>query len=283
MDADCPSKKACFGGVCKNPCVETKPCGRNAECIVVDSLPLRTMSCMCLPGYIGDADTECRRAPHEEPGCKSNSDCGSTETCLNRLCINPCVIGHPCDTSALCTPQNHKAACRCPPGLVGDPFVRCYEQPKTKPECTSDSECSNDKSCINQRCQNPCALSNPCGTNAECRTSFHRPTCLCPSGWVGNPQVICYKPECKSDSDCPYDKSCINENCLNPCTRQSCGRGAECVVRNHHAQCQCPAGTQGDALLSCITGICHYNEDCADHEACDRFATPTHVPTPPNA
>ncbi|KAJ8954751.1 hypothetical protein NQ318_011446 [Aromia moschata] len=32
-----------------------------------------------------------------------------------------------------------------------------------------------------------------------------------------------------------------------------------------------PAGTQGDPLLSCITGICHYNEDCADHEACDRL------------
>lgn len=60
MDADCASKLACFGGVCKNPCVETKPCGRNAECSVVDTLPLRTMSCLCLPGYVGDADVECK-------------------------------------------------------------------------------------------------------------------------------------------------------------------------------------------------------------------------------
>lgn len=58
---------------------------------------------------------------------------------------------------------------------------------------------------------------------------------------------------------------------MNPCSLQSCGRGAECIVQNHRAQCQCPAGTQGDPLLSCITGICHYNEDCADHEACDRL------------
>lgn len=28
---------------------------------------------------------------------------------------------------------------------------------------------------------------------------------------------------------------------------------------------------QGDPLVSCITSICHYNEDCADHEACDRL------------
>jgi len=60
QDADCASKLACFSGVCKNPCVETKPCVRNAECSVVDTLPLRTMSCQCLPGFIGDADIECK-------------------------------------------------------------------------------------------------------------------------------------------------------------------------------------------------------------------------------
>lgn len=60
MDSDCPSKLACFSGYCKNPCIETKPCGKNAECSVVDTLPLRTMSCSCLPGYVGDADVECR-------------------------------------------------------------------------------------------------------------------------------------------------------------------------------------------------------------------------------
>jgi hypothetical protein len=27
---------------------------------VVDTLPLRTMSCLCLPGYVGDADVECK-------------------------------------------------------------------------------------------------------------------------------------------------------------------------------------------------------------------------------
>lgn len=64
MDADCPSKLACFSGNCKNPCLETKPCGANAECSVVDTLPLRTMSCLCLPGYVGDADVECKLGKH---------------------------------------------------------------------------------------------------------------------------------------------------------------------------------------------------------------------------
>jgi hypothetical protein len=60
MDADCPSKLACFSGECKNPCVEAKPCAANAICTVIDTLPLRTMSCTCEPGYIGDADRECK-------------------------------------------------------------------------------------------------------------------------------------------------------------------------------------------------------------------------------
>lgn len=79
--------------------------------------------------------------------------------------------------------------------------------------------------------------------------------------------------ECSSDSDCLHDKACVNGNCLNPCLHSSvlCGRGAECRVQLHQAQCVCPSGTQGDPFVSCITSICQYNEDCADHEACDRL------------
>lgn len=61
MDADCTSKLACFNGECKNPCAVTQPCGANAICSVVDTLPLRTMICQCEPGYVGDADVGCRK------------------------------------------------------------------------------------------------------------------------------------------------------------------------------------------------------------------------------
>lgn len=60
MDSDCASKLACFNGDCRNPCNEIKPCGANAECTVVDTLPHRTMSCQCIPGYVGDADVQCK-------------------------------------------------------------------------------------------------------------------------------------------------------------------------------------------------------------------------------
>lgn len=130
-----------------------------------------------------------------EPRCKHDADCPTTEMCLNGQCLNPCIIANPCDSSAHCQPINHKAMCQCPPELSGDPFVGCYPPVTTKPECTTDSDCPSDKSCINQHCQDPCALANPCGTNAQCRVTYHRPTCRCPDGWVGNPQVTCYKRE----------------------------------------------------------------------------------------
>lgn len=216
------------------------------------------------------------------------------------MCVNPCKNGNPCARNAECQAQNHRAVCICPAGLIGDPFTNCFaEDIVVKPECTSDSECSSTTSCINQRCHNPCAERNPCAGNAECRVSQHRPLCYCPLGWGGDPQTQCYKrkrvqlctyidssiftysphvsyaniAECKSDSDCPYDKACYNEKCLNPCTHgpTQCGRGADCLAQNHRAHCVCPLGTQGNPLISCVRGVCQYNEDCRDDEACDRL------------
>lgn len=59
VDADCPSKLACFSGICKDPCAETKPCIVSAKCSVVDTLPMRTMICECLPNFAGDATVAC--------------------------------------------------------------------------------------------------------------------------------------------------------------------------------------------------------------------------------
>lgn len=80
-----------------------------------------------------------------------------------------------------------------------------------------------------------------------------------------------FTAECRVDSDCIYDKACISGNCVSPCTSLTCGRGAECHVQQHVAQCICPQGTQGDARVSCVPVGCQYNEDCADNEACDRL------------
>ena len=59
VDADCPSRMACLNEVCRNPCTALTPCGINAECSVQNTLPQRTMLCMCRRGYVGDADVAC--------------------------------------------------------------------------------------------------------------------------------------------------------------------------------------------------------------------------------
>lgn len=64
VDADCPSKLACISNVCKNPCIETRPCGAHAVCSVVDSLPLRTLVCTCEPGFVGNADIGCKQGKY---------------------------------------------------------------------------------------------------------------------------------------------------------------------------------------------------------------------------
>lgn len=59
QDGDCPSKMACFNGDCENPCLRIEPCAPNAACTVHDDLPLRTMVCVCEPGFTGKGDLQC--------------------------------------------------------------------------------------------------------------------------------------------------------------------------------------------------------------------------------
>ena len=118
-----------------------------------------------------------------------------------------------------------------------DFIPKCTFQPNCvlvapRPECTQDPDCPQSEACINERCIDPCIVSNPCAPQAQCTTRAHHPVCTCPQGYGGDPYTQCYRPECRTDSDCPLDKACINENCLNPCANSDrpCGRGAECIV-----------------------------------------------------
>lgn len=61
-DNECPSQTACFNGECINPCVKIEPCGINADCKVLDTSPVRTMICECIPGYRGNAVVRCDKS-----------------------------------------------------------------------------------------------------------------------------------------------------------------------------------------------------------------------------
>lgn len=96
--------------------------------------------------------------------------------------------------------------------------------------------------------QNPCDP-NPCGANTICRERNGVGSCLCMPNYIGDPYLGC-RPECVQNSDCPFNKACINTRCENPCIG-TCDLNAECVVVHHLPMCHCLPGYTGNPQFSC--------------------------------
>jgi len=225
-------------------------------------------------------------------GCSNNDECAPNLACTNKGCVDPCA-SDPCSPRALCTVDYHKHVCKCPPGFTGDAyFGACV--PIKKGECDHDHECPDDKACYDHQCRSPCSppghRGRVCGTNAECYATLHRAVCQCPLGWAGNPHETCYQrkhlfhhntfyilsinsfllaDQCLIDPDCPTNKACVKNECVNPCTSTTCGERATCSVDYHRARCTCPPGLQGNPLERCVEAGCQSNDDCRDDEQCD--------------
>lgn len=101
-----------------DPCVPS-PCGSYAECRPRGEAP----SCSCLPGYLG-VPPNCR------PECRINSDCPSSQACINEKCRDPCPGS--CGFGAICNVINHTPSCTCPAGYTGDAFSHCQPEPPPK-------------------------------------------------------------------------------------------------------------------------------------------------------
>lgn len=90
----------------------------------------------------------------------------------------------------------------------------------------------------------PCNPS-PCGPNAKCDNGI----CTCIPEYQGDPYNGC-RPECVLSNDCPRDKACIRNKCIDPCPG-TCGQNAECAVVNHVPICTCIPGYEGNAFIIC--------------------------------
>lgn len=88
---------------------------------------------------------------------------------------------------------------------------------------------------------NPCQPS-PCGPNSECREHDNRAVCSCANGMLGAPPNC--RPECVIHEDCPSNRACQNQKCVDPCIG-SCGWSARCTVQNHKPICSCIEGYEG--------------------------------------
>lgn len=256
---DCPDDRTCRNERCINPCREDNACARSAFCYVKQHQPV----CTCPPGFLGHPTTECI-PPESSVGCRSNSECTLSESCINKLCVSPCNCGE----HAECRVTDHYPICFCKPGYSGNPQIGCV-----KLGCQSNDECHDDQQCYNGQCINPCILGNPCAANAECYGSNHRAACKCPSGYSGNPFDRCERVECHIDTDCPLDRTCIENHCVNPCSsiaNPPCAHNAICLARNHGASCVCPDHLpEGDPLSYCEElAECKIDADCPSKLAC---------------
>lgn len=199
-----------------NPCVPS-PCGPNSQCQAFGDTP----SCSCLQNYIG-APPNCR------PECVINSECSSNLACINEKCRDPCPGA--CGLNAVCSVYNHVPICTCIDGYEGDALSSCSPKPVPTPQ--------------DPVIEDPCYPS-PCGPNAQCQDGI----CTCWPEYQGDPYTGC-RPECTLSSDCPRDKACIRNKCVDPCPG-TCGSNAICEVVNHVPMCKCPPGTRGNAFIDC--------------------------------
>lgn len=60
VDLDCADKLVCIKNKCIDPCPVIRPCLENAKCNVLDTVPVRTMTCTCPEGWTTDIDGVCR-------------------------------------------------------------------------------------------------------------------------------------------------------------------------------------------------------------------------------
>ena len=80
--------------------------------------------------------------------------------------------------------------------------------------------------------------------------------------------------QCQRDEDCPFDKTCKSNECVDPCPLTICGSRAECKPERHKGICVCPPGLQGNPYVSCTEVGCQSHEDCSYDEKCD-FPSPS--------
>ncbi|KAM0733299.1 Cuticlin-3 [Formica fusca] len=226
-DNECPSQTACFNGQCINPCTEIKPCGINAECKVLDTSPIRTMICECLPGYRGNAVVRCdplsnlcpRGQIRDEYGnCVCSFGFGKDE---NDECI-------PCKQSNMVINDEGYCVCDLEKGFSIDENGRCvcptrygyridasgYCRQIEIIECTRNDDCADDRYCdkTTRTCQDPCKKQQ-CGVHALCNATRHQAICVCINGYLGNPYTQCYdRKDGRTDFPRPeMDVSCLSD------------------------------------------------------------------------
>ena len=147
VDSDCPSKLACIREECQNPCIIGNPCSATQTCVVTDTLPSRSVACICPARMVPGPNGECKSGNsvvvicksmrsiglqfpiacvlvEAKAECYSDSDCQFTEVCHQGSCADACQVTK-CGANARCEASFHSAKCLCPSGYTGNPEIAC--------------------------------------------------------------------------------------------------------------------------------------------------------------
>lgn len=162
VSSECSPTESCINQKCVDAC--RGACGANARCKVFNHSPI----CSCNERETGDPFRGCWPIPFEP-----TKDVNQHQ--------NPCSPS-PCGPNSQCRVTGEQAACQCVSGYIGT-------TPNCRPECVINTDCAPRLVCNQNRCQDPCPGS--CGQNAECRVNGHTVSCVCASGYSGNPFELC--------------------------------------------------------------------------------------------
>lgn len=290
VECVCP---AGFGG---NPYVgcrdldecSNNACGESAVCINTPG----SYDCRCKEGYAGNPFVMCARVQgggvcQDAYSCSCNANilCPVGFSCENGRCKNLCENVR-CGPRAGCD----GGKCVCPPGYVGNPRDM-KNGCNLKDQCNNDAECKDSEICFQlgkglRKCVDACSKIQ-CGPNALCVGANHRSSCICASGYFGNPGDLtmgCQSEErvnmreCERDGDCKKGTVCGMDGngiqkCINPCTSVACGLHEVCQLgKGNQPNCVC----KPEYMWNPVTSLCEkpsvpdctLDADCRQTAAC---------------
>ena len=217
---------------CVDPCSTISPCVAQATCQVYSTTPTRTMSCTCFEGYTGNGVVSCDKISK-----------------LDQISIRKLNLLY--NYSSLQLPQLRLAA------------QVIMNVPPVKP---AEIELVLTPAALITHVEVvPSALQTTIGptVNAhqdlqEIHTAdvylvrFRISLAKIKSLLTINFSFLVQRGECQHDIDCPDNRACIENQCLDPCIVHSpCGKSGLCETTSHRPVCRCPSGWAGDPHTEC--------------------------------
>ncbi|GCC16557.1 hypothetical protein chiPu_0020337, partial [Chiloscyllium punctatum] len=235
-----------------------------------NSTVFKVPACNCTAAYTGDYCTE------DFDACQDNQ-CFLNDTCKDQ----PAPLeGYTCDP--------------CPDNLEGD-GIKCFDLDECQ-ENTDNCEqiCTNVFGGFNCSCStgytinamnssmcadiDECSNSSTCPQNADCFNLLGNYSCVCKSGFDGDPFRFCFDvDEClKSNTCASKDSICTNTEGSFNCTCLEGYEGTNCTDIDECAENQnnCPLNsvcnnTAGSFTCQCKEG--YESPNCTDIDECTRF------------